>query len=119
MAGEIGEGVSNEFKEPGNDPKEIIEESKGPGSDVKEVVKEFEETAKEFEEAVKEFKEPGKVVKDQSKGKVIDQTPVRGRKAVTPKATPRSSVKRKLQEENLEKEVESKKSKVAKTPVKT
>lgn len=47
--------------------------------------------------------------------------PVRGKKLVTsstPKATPRTSVKRKMQQEHLEKEGEPKKTKITKKPAK-
>ena len=87
--------------------------SKEPGDNSKELGNEVKEPGKVFDD----FKVPGKELKERKKeskeGKGGEQTPVRTKKPVitlTPKATPRSSLKRK-QKEIQEMEDNSKKNK--------
>ena len=106
---------SKEFKEPGEQFKELVDNVKEMGDDVKEPGKEFFN----FKVPGKEVKMRGKELKESGKVKVGEQTPVKAKpmSSSTPRATPRSSLKRK-QQENLQKEGESKKPKQTKKPAK-
>ena len=109
---------SKELKEPGEQFKEMVDNVKEMGNGVKEMVDDVKEPGKEFinfKVPGKEVKVRGKEFKESGKVKGGDQTPVKARpvSTSTPKATPRSSLKRK-QQENIQKEGESKKPKQTK-----
>ena len=109
------EGDKGASEEHSKVPKEPVKEGQESGENSKvlgEEVREFDN----FKVPGRESKERNKESKELSKGKVNDQTPVKAKKLLassTPKATPRSSVKRK-QIENVDKEGDFKKTKKTK-----